>query len=238
MFHENEINTATNTTTPLETTDPGAKPSPSADSVAAGDCDPKPDTQPDTPFDSTPSPTGTPQDADQLPRPPYSEIAGPNQDPASSGTSPLRAETARHNGSKSHGPATEEGKKRSRMNALKHGLRSETLLLETSSDEENAAFRALRTRLEEQFPPRTLEEQLLLESMVHALWQKKRCLQFETNELRASFIFHGPVMDRILRYATSADKRLFRALSELKHLQNEDASQTSEDDTADNAEGD
>jgi len=133
--------------------------------------------------------------------------------------SSLQSEASRRNGSKSRGPKTTEGKNRSRANAIKHGLRAETLLLEIGTEEENAAFESLRSRLEVQFAARTIEEQLLLESVVLALWQKKRGLQFEARELRQELVFHGPVMDRILRYATAADKRLFRALAQLKQLQ-------------------
>lgn len=131
-----------------------------------------------------------------------------------------RSEASRQNGRKSRGPKTEGGKNRSRRNALKHGLRA-TLLLEAGNQEENTALGALRATLEQQFSPRTVEEQLLLESLVHALWQKQRGLQFEARELRHDLVFHGPVMDRILRYATAADKRLFRSLAELKRLQEE-----------------
>jgi hypothetical protein len=130
---------------------------------------------------------------------------------------PHRSEASRQNGRKSRGPKTEEGKNRSRCNALKHGLRA-ALLLEAGNQEENTALGALRATLEQQFSPRTVEEQLLLESLVHALWQKQRGLQFEARELRHDLVFHGPVMDRILRYATAADKRLFRSLAELKRL--------------------
>jgi hypothetical protein len=129
-----------------------------------------------------------------------------------------RSEASRQNGRKSVGPKTETGKKRSRRNALKHGLRA-TLLLEAGNQEENTALGALRATLEQQFSPRTVEEQLLLESVVHALWQKQRGLQFEARELRHDLVFHGPVMDRILRYATAADKRFFQSLAELKRLQ-------------------
>jgi hypothetical protein len=139
------------------------------------------------------------------------------------GASPLRAETSRQNGRKSRGPKTREGKNRSRRSALKHGLRAETLLLEAGNQEENTALQALRARLEQQFLPRTVEQQLLLETAVHALWQKQRGLQFEARELRQDLVFHGPVMDRILRYGTGADKRLFRSLAELKRLQEGDA---------------
>ena len=139
------------------------------------------------------------------------------------GARPLRAETSRQNGSQSRGPKTMDGKNRSRRSALKHGLRAEALLLEAGNQEENSALQALRARLEQQFLPRTVEQQLLLETAVHALWQKQRGLQFEARELRQDLVFHGPVMDRILRYGTAADKRFFRSLTELKRLQKEDA---------------
>jgi hypothetical protein len=132
--------------------------------------------------------------------------------------SSLRAETSRQNGQKSRGPKTTGGKNWSRRSALKHGLRAETLLLEAGNQQENTALQALRARLEQQFLPRTVEQQLLLETAVHALWQKQRGLQFEARELRQDLVFHGPVMDRILRYGTAADKRFFRSLGELKRL--------------------
>ncbi|MGA2458226.1 MAG: hypothetical protein ABSF85_11705 [Terriglobales bacterium] len=155
----------------------------------------------------------------QSPQAPAQELPTPQANDASA----LRAETSRQNGRKSRGPQTRDGKNRSRRSALKHGLRAETLLLEAGNQEENNALQALRARLEQQFLPSTVEQQLFLETAVHALWQKQRGLQFEARELRQDLVFHGPVMDRILRYGTAADKRFFRSLAELKRLQEEDA---------------
>lgn len=149
-----------------------------------------------------------------------SHDAQPNDsEPTPSSSSALRAETARRNGAKSQGPATEEGKNRSRMNALKHGLRAEALLLHCASEDENAALEALREAVAQEFPVPTFEGHLLRESLVHALWQKVHCFNFEARELSQEMIFHGPVTDRLLRYGNAADKRLFRCLSELKRLQ-------------------
>lgn len=142
---------------------------------------------------------------------------GPEQ--PSSTASALRAEAARRNGSKSRGPITEEGKNRSRMNALKHGLRAETLLLQANNEEDNAALQVLRERVASEFPDQSLVAELLRENLVHSLWQKVRCFEFEARELSQDLIFHGPVTDRLLRYGNAADKRLFRCLEGLKRLQ-------------------
>ncbi|HEV2397456.1 MAG TPA: hypothetical protein VGS27_10985 [Candidatus Sulfotelmatobacter sp.] len=131
------------------------------------------------------------------------------------------AEISRQNGSKSRGPKTAQGKNRSRLNALKHGLSAKTLLLQTGTEEEQTALERLRLLFEQEFPVRTIEAQLMLESLVLAVWQKRRSLQFEAREMQQELIFHGPIMDRILRYSTAADKRLFRALEHLKQLQHE-----------------
>jgi hypothetical protein len=154
-----------------------------------------------------------------------------NPDPASQLPGRGHAEISRQNGSKSRGPKTGHGKNRSRQNAYKHGLSAETLLLQISTEEEKAVFQSLRERFEQEFPVRTIEEQVMLENVVLAVWQRRRCLQFEARELRQEFIFHGPIMDRILRYSAAVDKRLFRALEQLKRLREENISEPSENDS-------
>src|SRR6516165_7805040 len=50
-----------------------------------------------------------------------------------------RAEISRQNGKKSKGPVTEQGKSRSRQNALRHGLRAEVLPLPNEDPQKVAA---------------------------------------------------------------------------------------------------
>ena len=49
-------------------------------------------------------------------------------------------EANRRNASKSTGPTTEEGKQRSRCNAVRHGLTAETVISALEDAEDDAAF--------------------------------------------------------------------------------------------------
>ena len=55
-------------------------------------------------------------------------------------TSFRQIETNRRNARLSTGPVTEEGKKRSRQNALRHGLTAETVITALEDAEDYAAF--------------------------------------------------------------------------------------------------
>jgi hypothetical protein len=137
MFEETQIMTARNTTAPPGSPDPATNPSPSVDSVAVADGGQKQDSETNTATNGAPCPAGIPSNWRPACPPPDSEAAGDSQTPEEprSGAASPRAETARRNGAVSRGPTTEEGKSRSRLNAFKHGLRVETLLLETQHRE-------------------------------------------------------------------------------------------------------
>src|SRR5262249_21829145 len=74
----------------------------------------------------------------------------------------------RRNGRKSRGPKTTEGKARSRMNAVKHGLDAETLIL---PGEDGAAFQARLDAWRADFPPRNPMEEALLEQAARLAWR-------------------------------------------------------------------
>src|SRR3954463_4174326 len=91
-----------------------------------------------------------------------------------------RSEVNRRNAARSTGPRTEQGKDRSRRNALKHGLCIETIALPDEGADQ------LRQRLQEwddHYQPSTPGEQGRIERAVVASIQRRRCLAFQAAEL-------------------------------------------------------
>ncbi len=96
----------------------------------------------------------------------------------------------RRNARRSTGPKTPEGKARSRLNALKHGLLAQDLIL---SEEDPDLFIELLEALEAELQPSGLLEQMLLHEIASARWRLRRLLRVESglfsdrlNEARAA----------------------------------------------------
>ncbi len=86
-------------------------------------------------------------------------------------TSLEKAEANRQNALKSTGPKTLEGKAAVRLNAVKHGLLSEQVLL---PDEDEDAFRELSERLRAELQPEGELENLLVDRITAATWRLRR----------------------------------------------------------------
>ena len=84
---------------------------------------------------------------------------------------------SRANGAKSRGPVTPEGKRRSPMNSLNHGLFARTLVLEGESRQR---FDSLVQLLTAEFKPETPTETLLIHTMAAARWRVTRLWGYET----------------------------------------------------------
>jgi len=82
-----------------------------------------------------------------------------------------KSKSARINGAKSKGPTTPEGRARSSQNSLRHGLRSETVVL---PHEDRAQFEALRDSYMESFQPADQPQHDLIETMAAARWRLNR----------------------------------------------------------------
>ena len=87
----------------------------------------------------------------------------------------------RANAAHSTGPRTEDGKARSRLNALKHGLlASEAANFGVEGEPARKAFESLSDRLENHYRPRGPIEEILVQKIAIATWRLNRALRFES----------------------------------------------------------
>jgi hypothetical protein len=84
----------------------------------------------------------------------------------------------RENAQKSTGPRTDDGKRRSRRNALRHGLTAETVIdgLEDSED-----YRAFESTIIADYDARTAVERELVLRLASLLWRIRRAAGIETD---------------------------------------------------------
>jgi hypothetical protein len=90
----------------------------------------------------------------------------------------------RANAAHSTGPRTEEGKARSRLNALKHGLlATEAANFGVEGEPARKAFEGLSDRLENYYRPRGPIEEILVQKIAIATWRLKRAMRFEARAI-------------------------------------------------------
>ncbi len=96
-------------------------------------------------------------------------------------TSLRQIEANRRNANKSTGPTTEEGKLRSRRNAVRHGLCAETVV-EIVEDIDD--YRGFEAAIIADFDARTAVERELVLRLASLLWRLRRTTAIETDLLR------------------------------------------------------
>jgi hypothetical protein len=92
-------------------------------------------------------------------------------------TSPKQIEANRQNALKSTGPRTEEGKQRSRSNAVRHGLTAETVI---TALENAAEYRVFEANIVSDYQPRSAVERELVSRLASVLWRLRRSASIET----------------------------------------------------------
>jgi hypothetical protein len=126
-------------------------------------------------------------------------------------SSQKRIASSRANGAKSRGPVTPEGRARSNMGPVTHGLTSRCVLLRNESEEE---FLALRDVLVAHFQPSDPYEADLVEQLVAARWRLDRVSSLETALLEVEISRREPEIEKEFQ-SCSPDIRnalAFRAL--------------------------
>jgi hypothetical protein len=143
-------------------------------------------------------------------------------------------ERARRNGSRSKGPVTPEGRQRSSMNAMKHGLTSEKLVL--LPWENPQGFEALRQGLLEEWVPRTLTETLLVARFALTVWKQARgdLMERDLSRMQPRRPAHGndpqlpiplsrlPEFALLERYQGRLERLFFRCIATLTRLKREE----------------
>src|SRR5882757_8035871 len=104
--------------------------------------------------------------------------------------SEAQLEANRQNAQKSTGPRTEEGKKRSRINATRHGLTGQ---FHAFSHEDKIAFDEHCTGLMDDFKPVTYREKILAMSIAEDMWRLNRARAMENNIFAIGM--SGPIGD-------------------------------------------
>ena len=92
-------------------------------------------------------------------------------------TSFRQIEANRRNARKSTGPNTEEGKRRSRCNAVRHGLTAETVIAALEDAEDYKAFEAAITA---DYDAQSAVERELVLRLASLLWRLRRATTMET----------------------------------------------------------
>ena len=91
-------------------------------------------------------------------------------------SSQKQIDSARANGAKSHGPKTQQGRQKSSLNALKHGLYSSSVVLST---EPRKQYNEMLDAYLLEFQPQGPVELDLVEEMVAAKWRQRRLRAIE-----------------------------------------------------------
>jgi hypothetical protein len=118
------------------------------------------------------------------------------------------------------GPITEAGKAVSRMNALTHGCRSETVILRS---EDPAEYLTLIQSWFDQYNPQTPAERILVNQTAHAQWYLQRNQRrFDEVDYHKNLQFHTWTESQnheyalALRYRTTAERFFLRWFHELE----------------------
>jgi hypothetical protein len=111
---------------------------------------------------------------------------------------------------------TEEGKSRSRWNALKHGVLSQHLPV--LHEDDSQTYTLLLENLRRDLNPGNALEEILVEKIAMAYWRLYIAYGYEAEfaRSRGEFIV---VADRMGRYANTIHRQLLQAMNELERLQ-------------------
>ncbi len=140
-------------------------------------------------------------------------------------TSERKIEANRRNAKKSTGPRTKLGKAASRMNAFRHGVTAEHVILDGESAKQ---FNALRRKLFEAFAPADAIEGELVQAIVMDQWRLRRHYRAEASlftelgggeNLGGGFQAAPQSLTTLIRYHAGIERSIHRNMAALERLQ-------------------
>ena len=126
-------------------------------------------------------------------------------------TSLRQIEANRRNSQLSTGPVTEEGKRKSRRNAVRHGLTAETVIGALEDADDYTAFELAVTA---DYEPETAVERELVLRLASLLWRLRRASMIESG----LFEIQAQHLSRLGRQQASESDALTRSFVRLTHL--------------------
>src|ERR1700724_2509339 len=122
-----------------------------------------------------------------------------------------RAAVNKANAQKSTGPRTAAGKQRSSLNALRHGLTGQTIVLPT---EDHSAYQRHSQAFLDEYRPKGATEIQLVQSLLDTSWQLNRASAVETNLFSLGIT---EMEDRIRANHPEAEAALAMAMAYREH---------------------
>ena len=151
-------------------------------------------------------------------------------------TTAAQRKANKQNAQHSTGPRTDEGKKRTSLNALKHGFRAKDPLI---PGEDPDHYYRHSAELENELQPATPLEETLVEQIVDITWRLKRFARIEAavvnelydsaaehprnhdkdaDQLLGKSLAHSNALNRLSRYEAQLARRYQNTMKELREL--------------------
>jgi len=126
----------------------------------------------------------------------------------------------RANAQRSSGPKTSEGKEKSKLNAVKHGLTARYFpALIQAGSAESEEFETVRTELYDFYQPADAIEELLVEKLAVEYLRYPRLVEREQVLCAHNRPYFLDIVNKLARYQTAINHQLFEAMRELERLQ-------------------
>ena len=145
---------------------------------------------------------------------------GPVAEEEKRAISPRKLAANRANAQRSTGPKTSEGKQKSKLNAMKHGLTARyfpALIPPGSAEAEQ--FETVRVDLHDHYEPVGPIEELMLEKLTTEYLRFRRLVEREQVLCAANRPYFLDIVNKLARYQTAINRQLFEAIRELERLQ-------------------